>query len=107
MTPGNAVFSEGVGQQADLISRVQWTHQGFHAHKVTDHPAGIAIALELLQGLAPQLLSAIQGVDQHPRIKIEPHASAPGGPPPVLRRKQVPGCTLDVHVLVRKHYRFG
>jgi hypothetical protein len=25
----------------------------------------------------------------------------------VLRRKQVPGCTLDVHVLVRKHYRFG
>jgi hypothetical protein len=53
------------GEETDLIGSAQRTDQAFHAHQIADHPVGIAIALQLLQGVAPQLLSAIKGVDQH------------------------------------------
>ncbi len=67
-------------QQADLISRAQWAHQAFHPHQIADHSVGIGITLELPQGVAPQMLSPIEGDDQHTRIEVEPHASPPGGP---------------------------
>ena len=67
-------------QQADLIGHAQWPHQPFLAHQITDHPVGSGIALQLLQGVAPQTLSPHQGIDQHTGIEVEPHPSPPGGP---------------------------
>ena len=52
-------------------------HQVFHAHQIADQPDGIGISLQLMQGVTPQLLSAIEGLDQLARIEIVPHPSAP------------------------------
>ena len=78
----HAAIGEEAGkrQQADLISCSRWPHQAFHPHQTTDHPVGISVTLQRLQGVAPQRLGPIEGVDQRTRIEVEPYASTPGGP---------------------------
>jgi hypothetical protein len=46
-------------EQADLIKHCAGGHQALHAHRIADHPVGICMTLELLEGAASQIFRPI------------------------------------------------
>lgn len=74
-------------QQADLIGHAQGPHQTFHAHQIADHPVGSGNPLQLLQGVAPQTRSPIQGTSAHRnRSRAASLTARRPAPAPVLNR---------------------